>query len=1572
MKFKQIKSKILYASICVLLVFCALLFWQANARLNKFLAPVSSTNVKNTMSKKTLSATNAISRFSTNKILANTNAVAGISPSVINTNKNSPANADGQISASALKQIGALEAAKSQRTPVQQKINSQLLYADKMSRGESIAEGVPTQRLNLDRDDQGRILVDIKAEVTQSLLQRITVLGGNVINSYPEYHAIQAGIPLSKIENLAAQKEVAFIQPVVHSMKNSIDSEGDYTHQANTARANFGVNGTGVKVGVISDSVDHLTGSQINGLVTVLPGQSGMPDTGEGTAMLEIINDLAPGAQLYFATRGTSEAQFASNIRNLRSAYGCDIIVDDILYDDESPFQDGIVAQAVNAVTATGAMYFSSGGNSGNKDDGTSGTWEGDFVKGGTAGTPVNGKGGFIHSFGSANYDTISKTSSDNLPTVLFWADPLGASTNDYDLFVLNSAGTMVVDSSTTTQSGTQDPFEAVLPTNPGEHIVVILTSGSSRFLHIDTERGQLAISTQGSTRGHDCAINAFDVAATSANNSYPNPFTGGAANPVETFSSDGPRRVFFQANGTPITAGNFSSSGGAVRQKPDITAADDVMTDIPGFAPFSGTSAAAPHAAAIAALLKSYNPSLTASQIRAIFTNTALDIMSAGVDRDSGAGIVMALSALQQSPVPTPTTAPASIVGKAISGIITSGDYPFVASGGYFLLIPANSGSTYQLVEIDKETGFNSIITASGTYSYSSSGSSGLLQFSQGSDTFKGNFNFPTTNNGDYSITDVSLAPILANQTGNFQLFQTPVPVSLAGKTFSLVINDGISPFVQSGTSSLIFAASGNKYTSPGDGINTTDSSGTYSYSKINSSAGKVQLNDSVGGKVTAYIIYSGPSEGEFLMTQASSDSFQIGHFVTVDTTDPSISIKSPIAGARLDNALLTAQGTAADDVQVAGVGYQLNGNDWAVATGSTNWTAANLMLMPGTNILRVYAQDTSGNCSKTNQVSFVYVLSDVLTVQTNGHGTVSPNYNGALLAIGGKYSMTAAAAKGFAFAGWMGSLVTNSATLKFTMESNLMLQANFVDITKPTMSITNISAGMNVTNAAFTVKGKAGDNVAVASVYYSLNSSDWSNATSANNWTNWNAAVTLIPGTNRIAAYAMDTGGNASITNTLNIFYAVNATLTVTTNGDGTVSPKDDGILLQIGRNYSITAKAGKGFAFTNWMGGTSLPLGVITNRTTVRFLMQSNLILQANFADVTKPALSITNITADMDVSNAAFTVKGKANDNVAVSGVYYSLNNTIWSNAVTGNNWTNWSAAVTLMPGTNKIAAYAVDATGNASSIIALNLFYVVNAALMVTTNGNGTVSPNDNGVVLQIGKGYSIKATAAKGFVFTNWTGGTNLPLNVITNGTTVRFLMESNLMLQANFMDVARPTLSITNIIAGMNVSNAAFTVKGKASDNFMVAGVYYSLNNTGWSNAMTGNNWTNWSAALMLSPGTNKVAAYAVDATGNYSITNTLNLRFTDPLVSDVAKTSLASIILIGNQFAITDWAYSTNGFSLTLNNSQGLSGHIQVSTDLINWNTVTNFTGENSTIIFTDPAAMNFTQRFYRAVIP
>src|SRR5262249_15815374 len=126
-------------------------------------------------------------------------------------------------------------------------------------------------------------------------------------------------------------------------------------------------------------------------------------------------------------------------------------------------------------------------------------------------------------------------------------------------------------------------------------------------------------------------------------------PFVGGAANPTEPFSSDGPRRIFYFADGTPITPGNFlfGTGGGLLLVKPDIAAADGVSTRTPRFSPFFGTSAAAPPAGAMGALVKSAKPSATGGDIYNAMTSTALDIRAPGIDRDSGYGIVMAPAAI-------------------------------------------------------------------------------------------------------------------------------------------------------------------------------------------------------------------------------------------------------------------------------------------------------------------------------------------------------------------------------------------------------------------------------------------------------------------------------------------------------------------------------------------------------------------------------------------------------------------------------------------------------------------------------------------------------------------------------------------------------------------------------------------------------------------------------------------------------------------------------------------------------------------------------------------------------------
>jgi hypothetical protein len=109
---------------------------------------------------------------------------------------------------------------KAERTPAQKKISSLLLYELKKHRGETISDKLESMETNVEVDSNGQTLVDIKAEVNETVLSRIRALGGEVINSFAQYQAIRARIPLEKIEILAELPEVIFIrpaeQPVTH------------------------------------------------------------------------------------------------------------------------------------------------------------------------------------------------------------------------------------------------------------------------------------------------------------------------------------------------------------------------------------------------------------------------------------------------------------------------------------------------------------------------------------------------------------------------------------------------------------------------------------------------------------------------------------------------------------------------------------------------------------------------------------------------------------------------------------------------------------------------------------------------------------------------------------------------------------------------------------------------------------------------------------------------------------------------------------------------------------------------------------------------------------------------------------------------------------------------------------------------------------------------------------------------------------------------------------------------------------------------------------------------------------
>ncbi len=564
-----------------------------------------------------------------------------------------------QISPNLARQLRAVMAEKKSRTAAQKKINTSLLMAVKQHRGE--ATPFNPRGVNIAKD--GTVVVDIKCPVTDRMTDAIEAMGGTVLNRHPRYDTIRARMQLAQIETLASKSEVRSVRipaPMV-TRQGAVVTEGDRAHRADEARSTFGLDGSGVKVCAISDGVDDLASRQAAGElpaddVEVLDGQAGVGS--EGTALLEIIHDMAPGVYLGFATAFGGQEQFATNILNLRDVIGCDIIIDDVGYLFQSPFQAGVVSQAVEAVAADGAVYISSAGNDGSKAKGTSGTYEAEFVD-----SDANfedlfpGSGmtfGSLHMFPSDNGLRISnQILFSGSALVLHWADPLGGSANDYDLCLANDDLSILFGCSNAIQDGDDDPFEFIgfAPSGSQAMIVNFDDEAETRFLHLQTFEGILEESTTGNIFGHPGSDAAITVGAADVNQASANGVFG-PEDIVESefFSSDGPRHVFFDAAGNPFTPGNFTSTGGIVRQKPDVTAADGVTTTTPGFETFFGTSASAPHVAGAAALLKQADPTLTPDEIEDLLESTATDIEDAGFDDTSGFGLIDAFDAVEES----------------------------------------------------------------------------------------------------------------------------------------------------------------------------------------------------------------------------------------------------------------------------------------------------------------------------------------------------------------------------------------------------------------------------------------------------------------------------------------------------------------------------------------------------------------------------------------------------------------------------------------------------------------------------------------------------------------------------------------------------------------------------------------------------------------------------------------------------------------------------------------------------------------------------------------------------------
>lgn len=564
-----------------------------------------------------------------------------------------------------------------------------------MQRVTSVRDAMQGRRLRLDANNEVQVYILMSA-VTDDTLRQLTDAGVTLEIADAARRRVQAHLPVSRLTAVAQLGVVDVIRLPTYARPRAgnVNSEGDAIVYADAVRGQFALDGTGVRVGVVSDGIkgvfakdcttscggvdggpiatsDLPFATGVRNASGVLTGSSGgivarsfsanrdlegLPPSSsacsfagagaEGTALLEIVHDLAPGAKLTFAN-GDTDLAFAQAVNFLAASN--DVVLDDVSFFGE-PY-DGTSAASSNTADALNnagwpiRAYFTSVGNDADAH------YYGAYANSGVDGTSIAGIStpGRLHLFqrtadttdvlglGAQPYNVIALPQNGEAAIFLTWNDAFGASANNYDMHLVQQSTGRVVASSTDVQSGRLDPAETIDYVNRGaadQFLIVVQNvrdAAQPRNLNIFTLQPE-------------CAAGGPQVLAPPSHDRH-NYNTASRSVPAQADAGGSPVSVVSvgaicsasasAAGSVPSnescldtsnsTAEFFSSRGPTLdgRMKPDIAAIDGVSTTKAGSfsGPFFGTSAAAPHLGGIAALLLQSAPCLlnrTASTVPA------------------------------------------------------------------------------------------------------------------------------------------------------------------------------------------------------------------------------------------------------------------------------------------------------------------------------------------------------------------------------------------------------------------------------------------------------------------------------------------------------------------------------------------------------------------------------------------------------------------------------------------------------------------------------------------------------------------------------------------------------------------------------------------------------------------------------------------------------------------------------------------------------------------------------------------------------------------------------------------